>query len=161
MEDLLPELCDHFPEQVRVFEPMFGNFGGRERFSGPIQTVKTFEDNSLVREQVSQPGLGRVLVVDGGGSMRCALLGDMLAAKASENGWSGIVIFGCIRDVNALADTDIGVQALGIHPVKSEKKGRGELGVPVRIAGVDIVAGDYCYADNNGILVSSEPLILD
>lgn len=161
MDDLLPELCDRFPEQVRVVEPMFINFGGRERFSGPVQTVKTFEDNSLVREQVGEPGLGRVLVVDAGGSMRCALLGDMLAAKASDNGWAGIVMYGCIRDVNAISDIDIGVQALGVHPIKSEKRGRGELGVAVRFAGVDIVPGDYCYADNNGILFSSMELNID
>lgn len=161
MEDLLPELCDRFADKVRILEPMLGNFGGRERFSGQIVTVKTFEDNSLVRELVSEPGQGRVLVVDAGGSMRCAMLGDMLAAKASANGWAGIIMYGCIRDVNAISDLDIGVQALGVHPLKSQKKGAGELNVSVRFGGVDFVPGEYCYADNNGVLVSSEALSID
>lgn len=161
MEDLLPELCDRYPDDVRILEPMLGNFGGRERFFGQIVTIKAFEDNSLVREQVAQPGEGRVLVVDGGGSMRRAMLGDMLAEKASKNGWAGIIIYGCIRDVNAIADLDIGVQALGAHPLKTDKKGVGELNVPVRFGGVDFVPGEYCYADNNGVLVSYKPLETD
>lgn len=161
MDDLLPELCDRYEEEVRILEPMLGNFGGRERFYGQIVTIKAFEDNSLVREQVSLPGEGRVLVVDGGGSMRRAMLGDMLAEKASANGWAGIVIYGCIRDVNAIADLDIGVQALGAHPLKTEKKGLGELNVPVRFGGVDFIPGEYCYADNNGVLVSQKPLEID
>jgi len=161
MEDLLPELCDRYPEDVRILEPMLGNFGGRERFFGQIVTIKAFEDNSLVREQVALPGEGRVLVVDGGGSMRRAMLGDMLAEKASANGWAGIIIYGCIRDVNAIADLDIGVQALGAHPLKTDKKGVGELNVVVRFGGVDFVPGEYCYADNNGVLVSQKPLETD
>ncbi len=161
MEDLLPELCDRYPEDVRILEPMLGNFGGRERFFGKIVTIKAFEDNSLVREQVAQPGEGRVLVVDGGGSMRRAMLGDMLAEKASVNGWAGIIIYGCIRDVNAIADLDIGVQALGAHPLKTEKRGVGELNVPVRFGGVDFIPGEYCYADNNGVLVSKKSLETD
>lgn len=161
MEDLLPELCDRYPDDVRILEPMLGNFGGRERFFGQIVTIKAFEDNSLVREQVAQPGEGRVLVVDGGGSMRRAMLGDMLAEKASANGWAGIIIYGCIRDVNAIADLDIGVQALGAHPLKTDKKGIGELNVVVRFGGVDFVPGEYCYADNNGVLVSQKPLETD
>lgn len=161
MEDLLPELCDRYENEVRILEPMLGNFGGRERFYGQIVTIKAFEDNSLVREQVSLPGEGRVLVVDGGGSMRRAMLGDMLAENASANGWAGIVIYGCIRDVNAIADLDIGVQALGAHPLKTEKKGLGELNVPVRFGGVDFIPGEYCYADNNGVLVSQKPLEID
>jgi regulator of ribonuclease activity A len=160
MEDLLPELCDRYPDDVRILEPMLGNFGGRERFSGQIVTIKAFEDNSLVREQVALPGEGRVIVVDAGGSMRRAMLGDMLAEKASVNGWSGIIIYGCIRDVNAIADLDIGVQALGAHPLKTDKKGVGELNVPVRFGGVDFIPGEYCYADNNGVLVSSVALEL-
>lgn len=161
MEDLLPELCDRYPDDVRILEPMLGNFGGRERFFGQIVTIKAFEDNSLVREQVALPGEGRVLVVDGGGSMRRAMLGDMLAEKASANGWAGIIIYGCIRDVNAIADLDIGVQALGAHPLKTDKKGIGELNVVVRFGGVDFVPGEYCYADNNGVLVSQKPLETD
>jgi len=161
MEDLLPELCDRYEDDVRILEPMFGNFGGRERFSGKIVTIKAFEDNSLVREQVALPGEGRVLVVDGGGSMRRAMLGDMLAEKAVKNGWSGIVIYGCIRDVNAIGDLDLGVQALGCHPLKTEKKGAGQLNVALRFGGVDFIPGEYLYADNNGLLVSEKELTID
>lgn len=158
MDDLLPELCDQFPELVQVVEPMFGNFGGRERFGGEIVTLKAFEDNSLVREQVALAGEGRVLVVDGGGSMRKAMLGDMLAEKAALNGWAGIIIYGAIRDVNAISDTDLGVQALGTHPMKTEKKGLGELNVDLTFGGVTFKPGQYVYADNNGILVSPTKL---
>ncbi len=160
MEDLLPELCDQFPELVRVVEPMFANFGGRENFGGEIVTIKAFEDNSLVREQVAQPGEGKVLVVDGGGSMRRAMLGDMLAEKAASNGWEGIIIYGCIRDVNAIGETDIGVQALGTIPLKTDKKGVGELNIPVTFGGVTFTPGEFVYADNNGVLVSAEKLEL-
>ncbi len=160
MDDLLPELCDQFPDLVQVVEPMFGNFGGRERFGGEIVTLKAFEDNSLVREQVALPGEGRVLVVDGGGSMRKAMLGDMLAEKASINGWAGIIIYGVIRDVNAISDIDLGVQALGTHPMKTEKKGLGELNLDLTFGGVTFKPGQYVYADNNGILISPEKLEL-
>ena len=160
MEDLLPELCDQFPDLVRVVEPMFANFGGRENFGGEIVTIKAFEDNSLVREQVAQPGAGMVLVVDGGGSMRRAMLGDMLAEKAASNGWEGIIIYGCIRDVNAIGETELGVQALGTIPLKTEKKGIGELNIPVTFGGVTFTPGEYVYADNNGVLVSAQKLEL-
>jgi len=160
VDDLLPELCDQFPDLVQVVEPMFGNFGGRERFGGEIVTLKAFEDNSLVREQVALPGEGRVLVVDSGGSMRRAMLGDMLAEKAVLNGWSGIIIYGCIRDVNAIGELDLGVQALGANPMKTDKKGIGELNVDLTFGGVTFKPGHYVYADNNGILVSPEKLEL-
>ncbi|MDI3325046.1 ribonuclease E activity regulator RraA [Pontibacterium granulatum] len=158
MKDLLPELCDQFPELVQVVEPMFGNFGGRERFGGEIVTLKAFEDNSKVREQVALPGEGKVLVVDGGASMRRAMLGDMLAEKAAKNGWAGIIINGCIRDVNAIGETDLGVQALGTHPMKTDKRGLGDLNVEVSFGGVTFRPGEYVYADNNGILVSPQKL---
>jgi regulator of ribonuclease activity A len=160
MDDLLPELCDHFEELVQVVEPMFGSFGGRGAFGGEIVTIKAFEDNSKVREQVALPGEGKVLVVDGGGSMRRAMLGDMLAEKAADNGWEGIVIYGCIRDVNAIADLDLGVQALGSHPLKTEKRGLGDVNVPVTFGGVTFRPGDYVYGDNNGLLVSAQKLEL-
>ncbi|MFQ3222315.1 MAG: regulator of ribonuclease activity A [Porticoccaceae bacterium] len=153
-----PDLCDDYPELVRVLDPIFSNFGGRERFSGPLVTVKCFEDNSVVKELVGTPGEGRVLVVDAGGSMRRACLGDMLAEQASVNGWAGLVIYGCIRDVDEIMATDIGVQALGTHPMKTDKKGIGELGISVTFAGVTLSLGDYVYADNNGIIVSSQRL---
>jgi regulator of ribonuclease activity A len=153
-----PDLCDDYPELVRVLDPIFSNFGGRERFSGPLVTVKCFEDNSVVKELVGTPGEGRILVVDAGGSMRRACLGDMLAEQASVNGWAGLVIYGCIRDVDEIMATDIGVQALGTHPMKTDKKGIGELGISVTFAGVTFSLGDYVYADNNGIIVSSQRL---
>ena len=153
-----PDLCDDYPELVRVLDPIFSNFGGRERFSGPLVTVKCFEDNSVVKELVGTPGEGRILVVDAGGSMRRACLGDMLAEQASVNGWAGLVIYGCIRDVDEIMATDIGVQALGTHPMKTDKKGIGELGISVTFAGVTFSFGDYVYADNNGIIVSSQRL---
>ena len=153
-----PDLCDAYPDLVQVLEPMFSNFGGRDSFGGQIVTIKCFEDNSLVKEQVELDGKGKVLVVDGGGSLRCALLGDMLAEKAAKNGWEGLVIYGCVRDVDVLIQTDVGVQALASHPKKSNKRGIGELDVPVTFAGVTFRSGEYVYADNNGVLVSPSPL---
>ena len=153
-----PDLCDQYPELVQAVEPMFSNFGGRESFGGQVVTVKCFEDNSRVKELVSTPGEGCVMVVDAGGSMRRACLGDMLAEKASANGWSGIIIYGCIRDVDEIMATDIGVQALGVHPIKTDKKGIGEIDIAVTFGGVTFNSGDYVYADNNGIIVSPEKL---
>jgi len=153
-----PDLCDQYPHLVRVVEPIFSNYGGRERFWGPIVTVKCFEDNSKVKQLLGTPGLGRVLVVDAGGSMRRACLGDMLAEQGVRNGWSGILMYGCIRDVDDIMALDIGVQALGVHPMKTDKKDIGEIDVAVTFAGVTFNPGDYCYADNNGIIVSSQPL---
>ena len=158
MLDLLPELCDQYPDDVRVLEPMFMNFGGKERFYGEVVTIKAFEDNSLVREQVALNGTGKVLVVDGGGSLRRAMLGDMLAEKAAKNGWQGIVIYGCIRDVNAIGEIDLGVQSLATHPMKTDKRGLGDLNVPLTFGGTTIKPGDYIYADNNGVLVSDKEL---
>ncbi|MFA7895650.1 ribonuclease E activity regulator RraA [Pseudomonas putida] len=153
-----PDLCDAYPDLVQVLEPMFSNFGGRDSFGGQIVTIKCFEDNSLVREQVELDGRGKVLVVDGGGSLRRALLGDMLAEKAAKNGWEGLVIYGCVRDVDALIQTNVGVQALASHPLKTDKRGIGDLNVVVSFAGVTFRPGDYVYADNNGVLVSPSPL---
>lgn len=154
---ITPDLCDEYPE-VEVLEPMFNNYGGRESFGGEIVTIKCHEDNSLVKENVDKPGAGKVMVVDGGGSLRNALLGDMLAEKAAKNGWEGMVIYGCIRDVDVIMETDLGVQALATNPRKTEKKGIGEMNVPVKFAGVDIRPGQFIYADNNGIIVSNKPL---
>ncbi len=153
-----PDLCDAHENEVLVLEPIFNNYGGRGAFGGEVVTVKCFEDNSLVKEQLALPGNGRVLVVDGGGSVRRALLGDMIAESATKNGWSGVVIYGAIRDVDAIGDLDLGVQAVGVIPLKTEKRGIGDLNVPVRFAGVDINPGDYIYADNNGIIVSADSL---
>jgi regulator of ribonuclease activity A len=154
-----PDLCDAHENEVAVLEPIFVNYGGRDAFGGEVVTVKCFEDNSLVKEQLATAGNGRVLVVDGGGSLRRALLGDMIAESAAKNGWAGVVIYGAVRDVDAIASLDLGVQALGAIPLKTEKRGIGDLNVPVRFAGVDISPGDYLYADNNGIIVSPDALV--
>jgi len=153
-----PDLCDQYPELVRVVEPMLSNFGGREQFCGQVTTIKCFEDNSLVKQLVGTSGEGRVIVVDAGGSLRRACLGDMLAEQAASNGWAGLIIYGCIRDVDQIRATDIGVQALGVHPMKTDKKGVGELNIPVTFGGVTFAPKDYVYADNNGIILSAEPL---
>ena len=153
-----PDLCDAYPELVQVLEPMFSNLGGRDSFGGEIVTVKCFEDNSLVKEQAELNGAGTVLVVDGGGSLRKALLGDMIAEKAAKNGWEGMVIYGCIRDVDVIAQTDLGVQALASHPMKTDKRGIGDLNRVVTFAGVSFRPGEFIYADNNGIIVSPSAL---
>nr|WP_010130351.1 ribonuclease E activity regulator RraA [Microbulbifer agarilyticus] len=154
-----PDLCDEFPQLVQVVEPGFINFGGRETFGGKITTIKCFEDNSLVRDLVAEEGAGRVLVVDAGGSMRRACLGDMLAEKAFNNHWEGILMYGCIRDVDEISQLQLGVQALGSHPMKTDKKGIGERDVAVTFGGVTFNPGEYLYADNNGVIVSAKPLM--
>ena len=153
------DLCDDHPDNVRVCEPMFNTFGGRDAFGGRIRTVKCFEDNSRVKELLATPGQGDVLVVDGGGSLRCALLGDLIGESAVQNGWSGVVVYGCVRDVDALGDLDLGVQALASMPLKSVRKGIGEVDVPVTFGGITFVPGQYVYADNNGVIVSDKKLI--
>lgn len=159
MDIVLPDLCDDFPELVRVVEPMFMNFGGVDAFGGEIETIKCHEDNSLVAELVAEPGDGKVLVVDGGASMRCGLLGDNLAKKAVDNGWQGIVVYGCIRDVDIIGELPLGVQALATHPMKSVKRGIGLRGETLEFGGVKVVPGEFLYADNNGVLVSAKALV--
>jgi regulator of ribonuclease activity A len=153
------DLCDAHPGDVRVVAAGLRNFGGRTIFCGSLVTVKCFEDNSLVKEQVGTPGHGRVLVVDGGGSLRCALLGDMLAAEASRNGWAGLIIHGAVRDVDELQRTEVGIQALGCIPLKSVRQGRGDLNIPVSFGGVTFLPGEFVYADNNGVIVSARSLV--
>ena len=155
---MTPDLCDEYPDLVQVLEPMLTNFGGIDAFGGEIVTVKCFEDNSLVKIQVGLPGEGRVLVVDGGGSLRNALLGDMLAENAAKNGWSGLIIYGCIRDVDIIGQIDLGVQAITTHPRKTEKRGVGDLNIPVNFGGVTFSPGEFVYADNNGVIVSPKKL---
>lgn len=152
------DLCDAHEGAVRVVEPMFRSFGGRAAFSGQISTIKCFEDNSLVREALGRPGANKVLVVDGGGSLRCALLGDQLAALAEKNRWEGIVVYGCIRDSEAIDRVAVGVRALATHPMKSIKKGVGEADVAVTFGGVTFHPGHYLYADADGIVVAAVPL---
>ncbi len=134
-----PDLCDAHEGQVQVLEPILRNLGGRREFYGQVVTIKCYEDNSLVKEQAALPGEGRVMVVDGGGSLRRALLGDLIAARAVDNGWAGLIIWGCIRDVDAIGKLDLGVQAISTIPVKTEKQPCGRPGAahahrqPVRV----------------------------
>ena len=159
-----PDLCDQFEPDLfaghlRVVAPMFKRYGGRSAFCGEVVTLKIFEDNSLVREVLGEPGKGKVLVVDGGGSLRCALVGDQLAILAHKNGWEGIVVYGCIRDSGDINQIDIGVRALDTHPQKSIKKGVGDRNLTVTFGGVSFHPGEYLYADEDGVLVSDKPLL--
>ena len=153
------DLCDEHGDRVQVCEPIFQAFGGRRAFSGPISTVRCFEDNSRVKEAVEGRGDGRVLVVDGGGSRRHALLGDKLGAAAVRNGWAGVIIHGCLRDSAALGQMDLGIRALGAMPLRSEKRGEGERDVPVRFAGVTFRPGEFVYVDDDGVIVSAVALL--
>ncbi|WP_437731578.1 ribonuclease E activity regulator RraA [Sorangium sp. So ce1335] len=152
------DLCDEHPDAVVVSEPVFRDYGGARLFHGRIATVKVHEDNVLVRKTLEEPGEGRVLVVDGGGSLRCALLGDNLADMARQNGWAGLVVYGCIRDAEAIARLAIGVKALATHPRKSGKKGAGDRDVPVTFAGVTYVPGGFVYADHDGVIYAQKQL---
>jgi regulator of ribonuclease activity A len=154
-----PDIADEYPDDVRALELELRNFGGLTQFSGAAVTVKCHEDNSLVKELVATHGEGRVIVVDGGGSRRRALLGDMLAEEAAANGWAGLVIHGVIRDVDQIAATRLGVQAMGTIPLKTEKLGVGQRDIPLNLGGVIIHPGDFIYADNNGVLVSRRKLL--
>ena len=158
-----PDLCDQFEadlgKTVRVVTPMFQRYGGRAAFCGEIVTLKIFEDNTLVREIFNEDGSGKVLVIDGGGSLRCALVGDQLAILAQKNGWAGVVVYGCIRDSGDINGIDLGVRALNTHPQKTVKKGIGDKNVAVTFGGVTFHPGEYLYADEDGVLVSSQPLI--
>lgn len=153
-----PDLTDENPV-ARAIELQFNNYGAVSRFGGAAVTIKCHEDNSLVKACVDEAGQGRVIVVDGGGSLRRALLGDMLAEKAAENGWAGLVINGVIRDVDEIGRTELGVQALGTTPLKTEKLGMGQRDVAISMGGVTINPGEYVYADNNGVIVSATPLL--
>jgi len=153
-----PDLCDEYPDLVRVVEPVFNNYGGKKSFGGEIVTVKCFEDNSVVKETAATDGSGKVMVVDGGGSLRRSLLGDMVAGNALKNGWEGFIIFGCIRDVDIIEKLQIGVKALNTIPLKTKKKGVGDKNIEVKFGSVTFQPGEYVYADNNGIIVSSKQL---
>jgi regulator of ribonuclease activity A len=157
------DLCDRHEEEiragrVRIVAPMFRSYGGRTFFHGPIATLKLFEDNSFVRKALEQPGEGRVLVIDGGGSLRRALVGDQLAALGVKNSWAGIVVYGCIRDSSAIAAMDIGVVALATHPQKTDKRNVGEAGISITFGGASFRPGEWLYADADGLLVSDHAL---
>jgi regulator of ribonuclease activity A len=157
------DICDANEDKIAagtlaVLPPVFRTFGKRVAFSGPAATLKVFEDNVLVRSTLETPGNGHVLVVDGGGSLRCALVGGNLGVLAEKNGWSGIVVNGCIRDSEEINACDIGVRALATHPQRSVRKGVGERDLKVSIAGVAVNPGDWIYADADGVLVSAQKL---
>ena len=158
MKFVLPDLCDQYGDSLRVLSPMLKNFGGNNCFHGKISTIKCHEDNSFVADAVREEGDGSVLVVDGGGSLRCALLGDNLAAIAASNSWAGIIVFGCVRDVVALKDISLGIQAIAPHPMKSVKRQVGLRDVEVSFGGVSFIPGQYVYADDNGVIVSEAEL---
>ena len=147
------DICDELGPRALVAEPVFRDFGGRRSFHGPIATVRVLEDNVLVREALGEDGRGRVLVVDGGGSVRCALVGDMLARMASENGWAGIVVNGAIRDSGEISTIPIGLKALATHPRRSEKRGEGRRDIPVAFAGLSFEPGQVLHADPDGIVI--------
>ena len=160
MDFVTCDLCDDHAEEVSVVTGLqWRSFGGRHAFGGQIDTVKCFEDNSRVKEQLATPGKGKVLLVDGGGSLRNALIGDMIAENAVENGWEGVIIYGACRDVDALAQLDIGIVTLGCVPIKSVRRGEGQLNIPVSFGGVTFQPGQWVYADNNGVIVADKSLI--
>lgn len=159
------DLLDEHPDlSIQVLIPsldgkFFKSYGARKSFGGQIVTVKCFEDNSRVKELLATDGKGKVLVVDGGASMRCALMGDMIAESAVNNHWNGVIIYGCVRDVDAIAELDLGVHALASIPQKSNRKGVGEIDIELNFGQVSFNSGEYIYADNNGIIVSAQKLL--
>ena len=152
------DLCDEFGAAVQVVEPIFRDLGGLSRFAGEIETVRVFEDNALVGQAVEEPGRGRVLVVDGGGSLRTALVGGRLAALAHKNGWAGLVINGCVRDAAEIRAIPLGLRALNTSPMRSGKAGLGERGREVRFAGATFSPGEFLYADEDGMVVAEKRL---
>lgn len=154
------ELCDNFPELVDVVEPLFAGYGGRERFCGQLLTVKCFEDNGLIREVLEQNGEGKVLLVDGGGSLRRALVDSDMAQIAADNGWEGLIVYGSVREVDLLEETDIGIMAMAAIPIGADDAGTGENDIPVNFGGVTFLPEDYIYADSTGIVLSPDPLEL-
>lgn len=159
------DLCDaHISDNsgdFRVLPPVFRSYGGKTRFAGEVKTVQCLDDNSLVRAVLAEPGKGRVLVVDGGGSLRRALVGGNVAASAAHNGWAGVLVYGCVRDVAELASTEVGLYALALNPMPTVKKAQGLRDVPVQIAGLWVSPGDWLYADADGIVLSRRNLLLD
>ncbi|HWM67008.1 MAG TPA: ribonuclease E activity regulator RraA [Steroidobacteraceae bacterium] len=158
MSFVTADLVDAHADVVQSCDAQFRQYGGRVRFHGPIRTVKSPEDNALVKQTLATPGNGAVLVIDGAASLRCALVGDLMAGAAQKNGWAGLVIWGAIRDAVALAGIDVGIKALGSNPWKSSKNGTGQVDVPVSFGGVEFRPGSWLYSDEDGILVSPRKL---
>lgn len=154
-----PDLADQYPHQISAVELQMCSYGLKEKFQGPIATIKCFEDNSKVKELMQTPGLGRVLVVDGGGSLRRALMGDMIAEAAVKNGWAGAVIFGVIRDIEVINTMNFGIKCLGSTPLKTDKLGQGQTGIDISFGHTSFTEDQFLYSDTNGVLVSNSPLI--
>lgn len=154
------DLIDDFQEELQSCEIQFRNYGNKTEFHGPCRTVKCKHDNQLVKKTLSERGDGHILVVDGEGSLSTALMGDLIAAKAFENGWAGVVINGAIRDTAAIGKIDIGVKAIGSNPMKSSKKGLGEVDIEVSFGGVSIAPGDWLYSDEDGVVIAKRELPL-
>ncbi len=161
METSTSDLADLHGERARVLSPGLRHYGGRQRFGGPIVTVRCYEDNSRVKDLVASSGEKRVLLVDGGGSTRCALVGDILAGEALRNDWAGIVIYGAVRDTAALATLELGVMALATSPRRSRKEGYGAVDVAVEICGVTCRPGELIVADEDGVVVIDPALLGD
>ncbi|MDW6017978.1 putative 4-hydroxy-4-methyl-2-oxoglutarate aldolase [Vibrio plantisponsor] len=160
MKDITPDICDRYESQVTLLDLPLQNYGMRSSFWGEIVTVRCYHDNSKVREVLSQNGKGKVLVVDGHGSRRKALMGDQVAMMAIDNGWEGVIIYGAVRDVVALSQMDLGIKALDACPFKTEKRGVGKVNVALTMHNQMVLPGDYIYADWNGILLSKHALDL-
>jgi regulator of ribonuclease activity A len=158
MEFTTADLVDDHGEELQSCETQLTSYGGRARFAGPMETVRCFRDNALVKQVLNTPGEGRVLVVDGSGSLGSALMGDLIAASAVAQGWAGVVINGAVRDVAALRTLDLGIKALGSNPRRSAKTGAGEIGVPVLFGGVVWNPGGWLYGDEDGIVVADRRL---
>ena len=153
------DLVDAYQDEIDTCDVQFRQFGARRRFSGQIRTIRTFEDNKVIREILSAAGGGAVLVVDGAGSLRTALVGDVIAGLAATNGWSGLVLYGAVRDVGPLATLDVGIKALGSNPMRPSKRGTGDVDVPVMFGGVRFCPGRFLYSDDDGIVVANHPLL--
>lgn len=158
MQFLTADLIDAHGDQLQSCDLQFRQYGARRNFHGPVRTIRTREDNALVRQVLDTPGEGAVLVVDGGGSLRTALLGDLLAGAALKQGWAGVILHGAVRDALALGRLDLGVKALGSNPRKSAKLGTGSVDVPVSFGGVTFAPGAWVYSDDDGIVVSASRL---
>lgn len=152
------DLCDQYGGSLQIAQPLLRHYGGVRQFSGAIATARVQDDNTSVRLRLEELGWGRVLVVDGGGSQACALVGDQLGELAQGNGWAGIVVYGCVRDSAALGALALGVLAVGTMPRRSEKRGPGEHDVPVSFAGITFMPGHFLYADEDGVVVAANRL---
>jgi len=155
------ELCDFYADLIDVVEPIFCNYGGRSSFAGKVVTLKCFENLGLINELVNSDGAGKVLVIDGGGSTRRALIDINIAQSAFDNGWEGIVCYGSVRDVDALEDIDIGIQAVVAIPVGASDQSIGETDIAINFAGVTFLPDDHVYADNTGVILSPEALDIE